>query len=107
MHLTGRGLTFDDVLLVPGYNGIKSRQDVTTTVEISGRPFGIPLISSNMDTVTGVAMAQMMQDLGGLGILHRFMSIEENVEALKQIKDHKKVGFSIGVGRRDWNVRKL
>src|SRR5262245_544901 len=99
MYISGRGLTFDDVLLVPGYNGIKSRQDVTTAVSIVGRSFGIPLISSNMDTITGVAMAQLMQDSCGLCLLHRFMSIEENVEAFKQVRDPKKVGFSIGVGQ--------
>jgi IMP dehydrogenase len=95
---TQRGLTFDDVLLVPGYNGIKSRQDVTTSVEIAGRTFDSPLVSSNMDTITGVKMANLMGEFGGLGILHRFMSIEENVEAFLQCSDPKRVGFSIGVG---------
>lgn len=93
-----RGLTFDDVLLVPGYNGIRSRQDVSTAVEVGGKQFDIPLVSSNMDTVTDVAMANFMGDCGGFGILHRFMSVEENIEALGQIKNKDKVGFSIGIG---------
>ncbi|NBX83450.1 hypothetical protein EBQ90_10260, partial [bacterium] len=47
-----KGLTFDDVVLVPGYNGIKSRQLVTTDVSLKGRNFSLPIISSNMDTIT-------------------------------------------------------
>lgn len=94
-----RGLTFDDVLLVPGYNGIRSRNLVTTSVKISGRNFEIPLVSANMDTITGVDMAKLMAAHGGLGLLHRFMSIEENVAAFKAVGDGEHVGVSIGLGR--------
>lgn len=93
-----RGLTFDDVLLVPGYNGIKSRQLVTTSVHVGNRTFEIPLLSANMDTVTGDEMANLMGEMGGLGILHRFMSIDENVAMFKKIKHPDKVAFSIGIG---------
>jgi IMP dehydrogenase len=94
-----RGLTFDDVLLIPGYNGIKSRQNVTTSVEILNRNFGIPLISSNMDTITEDAMANAMTELGGMAILHRFMSVEKNVEMFKKCKHKNQVGVSIGLGK--------
>ena len=93
-----RGLSFDDVLLVPGYNGIRSRQNVTTSVEVKGKRFGIPLISSNMDTITEDAMANAMTGLGGMAILHRFMSIEANIEMFKKAIHPDKVGVSIGVG---------
>lgn len=95
---TTRGLTFDDVLLVPGYNGIRSRQHVTTEVELQGRKFEIPLISSNMDTITEVAMADAMTSFGGMAIFHRFVSIEENVKLFSQVKHKDKVGISIGIG---------
>jgi len=94
-----RGLTFDDVILVPGYNGIKSRQNVTTDVEILGKKFDIPLISSNMDTITGVEMANGFTDLGGMAILHRFLSIEDNVANFKKLKHPDRVGVSIGLGK--------
>ncbi len=94
-----KGLTFDDVLLVPGYNGIKSRQNVTTTVSLQGHEFGIPLISSNMDTITDVEMANAIGSMGGMAILHRFMSIEKNVEAFKKCKTPKNVAISIGLGK--------
>ncbi len=96
---TTRGLSFDDVLLVPGYNGIKSRQNVTTSVAIKGRTFGIPLISSNMDTITGVEMANAMTGLGGAAILHRFVSVDENVKLFKKCTQPDKVGVSIGLGK--------
>ena len=94
-----RGLTFDDVLLVPGYNGIKSRLNVTTSVEVLGRVFDIPLISSNMDTITGSAMADAMTDAGGMAILHRFLSVEANIAMFKSVKHPSKVGISIGIGK--------
>ena len=94
-----RGLTFDDVLLVPGYNGIKSRQNVTTTVSILGREFGIPLISSNMDTITGSEMANAIISLGGMAILHRFVTIEGNVQMFKAVSQPNRVGISIGLGK--------
>ncbi|MBM4316465.1 MAG: guanosine monophosphate reductase [Deltaproteobacteria bacterium] len=94
-----KGLTFDDVILVPGYNGIKSRQNVTTTVELLGRTFGIPLVSSNMDTITELEMANAMTDLGGMAVLHRFLTIEDNVKMFEKLKNKDKVSVSIGIGQ--------
>lgn len=93
-----QGLTFDDVLLIPNYNGIRSRQDVTTEVAMGRIKFDIPVISSNMDTITGICMANTMARQGGLGILHRFMTIEQNVEEFRQAVEKERVGVSIGVG---------
>lgn len=94
-----RGLTFDDVLLIPGYNGIKSRQNVTTQVELRGLSLSIPLLSSNMDTITGFEMANAIADLGGMGILHRFCTIEANVQMFESVKHKKVTGISIGIGK--------
>jgi IMP dehydrogenase len=94
-----KGLTFDDVILVPGYNGIKSRQNVTTSVSLRGQTFGIPLISSNMDTITETAMANAMTEFGGMAILHRFLSVDENVKMFKGLKNRDKVAVSIGIGK--------
>ncbi len=94
-----RGLTFDDVLLVPGYNGIQSRQNVNTQSVVLGREFAIPLVSSNMDTITGGAMADAMAALGGFGILHRFMTIEANVKEFQSLTQPKRTGISIGIGK--------
>ena len=103
MASTIRGLTFDDVILVPGYNGIRSRQDVSTQVQVAGRTFGIPIVSSNMDTVTELAMADVITDMGGLAILHRFMTVEANVEIFKKLKHPNHTAISIGIGEESMN----
>lgn len=74
-----KALSFDDISLVPRYNNITSRRDVETKVQFGDLTLNMPVFSSNMDTVTGVTMARKMFELGGLGFLHRFCSIDENV----------------------------
>src|SRR5438105_3935835 len=85
-----RGITFDDVLLVPGYNGIRSRQQVTTDVTLGRTELRIPVLSANMDTITGGSMAAAMAKLGGLGILHR-LKTGFGVPQLTAILDCRKV----------------
>ncbi len=81
------GLTFDDVLLVPRRSSIKSRKDVSTeTWLVKGMHLSIPIISSNMDTVTETRMAIAMAQLGGMGILHRFMTIDQQAECVSRVK---------------------
>lgn len=103
------GLTFDDVLLVPGYTGSLSRSEVETTVKFGPFEFRIPLISSNMDTVTSATMARKMVELGGFGILHRFMSIEDNVKMyLEAAMGGCPVGVSVGADfKEDERAAKL
>lgn len=80
-------LTFDDVLLVPQYSDITSRQNVDTKTMISKHvPLNIPFVSSNMDTITEDKMAIAMAQLGGIGIIHRYCSIEEEVEMVRRVK---------------------
>ena len=99
MHYS-MGLSFDDVLLVPGYNGIRSRQLVNTIVKYNQLSLDIPLISSNMDTITESKMANFMSDQGGMGILHRFCSIEEHIADFKNVNDQDRVGIAIGIGEK-------
>jgi IMP dehydrogenase len=93
-----RGLTFDDVVLVPSYNGIKSRQHVTTKVSFSNREFDVPIVTSNMDTITESNMADAIGEFGGIALLHRFMSIEDNVQMFRRCRFPKNTGISIGIG---------
>lgn len=82
-----KGLTFDDVLLIPRRSSISSRQDVDTTTRLTPNIFlNIPVISANMDTVTEAPMAIAMARAGGIGILHRFMSIEQQVKQVSLVK---------------------
>ena len=73
-----KGLDFDDVLLVPNYSHLESRRDVSTTTRLGRYEFPIPVISANMDTITGVEMSKAISRVGGLPILHRFVDIETN-----------------------------
>ena len=82
-----KGLTFDDVLLVPGRSSIISRNDVDTTTRLTrGINIKIPLVSANMDTVTEQAMAISMAENGGIGIIHRFMSIDSHAKQITNVK---------------------
>lgn len=81
------GLTFDDVLLVPKHSSIRSRKDVTTETWLTpGLRLHIPIVAANMDTVTEMRMAMAMAQQGGIGILHRFMSVEKQAEAVRRVK---------------------
>lgn len=80
-------LTFKDVLLVPRRSPIASRGQVDTTGRFSKKiTLKVPLVSANMDTVTEAEMAIAMARLGGLGIIHRFLSIEEEVAEVAKVK---------------------
>src|SRR5271165_2089003 len=81
------GLTFDDVLLVPKYSEIKSRKDVSTkTILTKEIELSIPIVSANMDTVTESDMAIAIAREGGIGIIHRFMSLEQQVAQVSKVK---------------------
>ncbi len=81
------GLTFDDVLLIPNHSPVSSRKNCSTDSYISRRiPLSIPIISSNMDTVTEKSMAIAMAREGGIGIVHRFMGIKEQVKQVNAVK---------------------
>lgn len=98
----GRGLTFDDVLLMPSKSDVRSRRDpslksfLTKNISIE-----TPIISANMDTVTEWEMAVAMDQLGGLGILHRFASIEQQVEFVKKVKETGAQNISASIGVND------
>jgi IMP dehydrogenase len=81
------GLTFDDVLLSPKFSSVKSRKDVDTGTRFSrGIKLAIPIVSANMDTVTESRMAIAMARLGGIGVIHRFLTIQEEVAEVVKVK---------------------
>jgi IMP dehydrogenase len=80
------GLTFDDVLLQPGESSVLPSQANTATRVTRDISLNIPILSSAMDTVTEADMAIVMAQLGGLGVLHRNLSIEEQCLAVRQVK---------------------
>ena len=98
-----KALTFDDVLLVPSYNHYDSRKlvDVSITDKTEKLKLELPLMSANMDTITEHKMANFMWQKGGIGVLHRFMSIEKNIKEYKKVKT-RKVFVSVGCGDREF-----
>lgn len=85
--LNQEALTFDDVLLKPKYSKITSRKDIDLSTKITPRiKLNIPLISANMDTVTESKMAIGLARLGGIGIIHRFLTIERQCEEIIRVK---------------------
>ena len=80
-------LTFEDVLLVPRRSSIRSRRHVSTrSCFTRGVELAIPIVSANMDTVTTAPMAIAMAELGGLGVLHRFLPVDAQVEEARRVK---------------------
>ncbi|WP_346817675.1 IMP dehydrogenase [Bacillus paramobilis] len=80
------GLTFDDVLLVPAKSDVLPREVSVKTVLSESLQLNIPLISAGMDTVTEADMAIAMARQGGLGIIHKNMSIEQQAEQVDKVK---------------------
>jgi IMP dehydrogenase len=80
-------LTFEDVLLVPRRSSIRSRRHVSTRSRFTrGVELAIPIVSANMDTVTTAPMAIAMAELGGLGVLHRFLPTDAQAEEVRRVK---------------------
>lgn len=79
--------TYDDVLIKPKYSEITSRKNVSLESQLTPNiKLNIPIISSNMDTITEDKMAIEMAKLGGLGIIHRYCTIDAQVEMVKKVK---------------------
>lgn len=92
------GLTYDDVLLLPDASDVVPSEVDTTTWLTRNISLAIPVISSAMDTVTESQMAIAMAKAGGIGIIHRNLSIEDQVTHVKLVKNVGIVGAAVGVG---------
>ncbi len=84
--IIGEGITFDDVLLVPSYSEVIPNQVDLTTYLTKTNKLNIPLMSAGMDTVTEHRMAIAMARQGGIGIIHKNMSIEAQAEEVDKVK---------------------
>ena len=85
-QIVSEGITFDDVLLIPGYSNVIGNQvDISTNLTGSIR-LNIPMMSAGMDTVTEHRMAIAMARQGGIGIIHKNMSIEEQADEVDKVK---------------------
>lgn len=104
-RIIARGYSFDDVLIVPKYNRIISRRDVSFQTQVtSNYKLDIPIIAANMDTVCESAMAIAIGRLGGLGVIHRFLDIADQVAEVKKVKEHNLI-TAAAIGVKDYEVR--
>lgn len=97
------GLSYDDVLLRPRRSSVKSRSDPKiNSVLVDDIEIDVPIISAPMDSVTESSMAEAMNDEGGVGIIHRFLSVEEQAEEVRKVDGL--VGASVGIDE-GWRER--
>jgi len=89
MEIIGESLTFDDVLLVPGLSDVLPGEVDVSTRLTRGISLNIPLVSAAMDTVTEARTAIVMAQEGGIGIIHRNLSIEEQVLEVEKVKKYE------------------
>ncbi|MGH7563633.1 MAG: IMP dehydrogenase, partial [Gemmatimonadota bacterium] len=80
------GLTFDDVLLVPRHSAVHPRDVDISTRFTRGIPLNVPLVSAAMDTVTGARMAIALAREGGIGVLHKNLTVEEQADRVDRVK---------------------
>lgn len=92
-----KSLTFDDFLLVPGFSDIESRSEVDISSKLDSQfTLRTPIITSPMDTVTEQEMAVAVANKGGLGIVHRYNSVEQQVTIVRKCEGYL-VGAAVGV----------
>jgi IMP dehydrogenase len=94
-------ITFDDVLLVPAYNHHESRRivDIGMSDKTGRLTLELPIMTANMDTITEEGMADFIGARGGIGVLHRFCSVEDNVQMFKRCKF--KAFVSVGTAEKE------
>ncbi len=85
-RLIGEGITFDDVLLVPGYSQVVPAEVDTSTRLTRGIRIHIPIVSAAMDTVTEASLAIALAQEGGIGIIHKNLSIEDQCREVEKVK---------------------
>lgn len=104
-RIIGKGYSFDDVLIVPKYNKVPSRKDVNFKTRVTkNHSIDIPIIAANMDTVCESQMAIALGRLGGLGVIHRFLTIEEQVREIEAVKNNNLLAAA-AIGVKDYEER--
>jgi len=91
-----QALTYDDIQLIPNFSDVQTRQDINLATRVSRNwTINIPIVGSCMDTVTEYEMAATLMEMGGVGCIHRFMSIEEQVNQVKKLASFRESDVSL------------
>lgn len=93
------GLSYDDVWLVPQRSPVEALEDVRTSSNLTPNlELDVPVLSAPMDTVTEAEMAAALSEAGALGIIHRFLTVEEQAEEVRRVTEQgERVGATIGI----------
>lgn len=92
------GLSYDDVLLVPRRSSVESRSDVDPSTTLAGVGLSVPVLSAAMDTVTEASMARAVGEAGGMGVIHRFLPIADQADAVRGVAaDGLPVAGAVGI----------
>lgn len=95
-HGIERGLSYDDVLVQPGHSHVSSRENVNLRTRLAGSvELETPIVSAPMDTITGPELASALAEMGGVGIIHRFQSVDEQVSEVNSVSGQ--VGGAVGI----------
>ncbi len=106
-RILGKAYSFDDILIVPKYNKIKSRKEVVFRTKVTRNYFiDAPLLAANMDTVCESEMAIALGQLGGLGVIHRFLTIEQQALEVTKVKANGLI-CAAAIGVKDYEERML
>lgn len=99
--MSKQAFTYDDILLVPNYNNYESRRnvDISKTDRSGKLKLDLPVLTANMDSITESGMANFIGSKGGMGVLHRFLTVEENVSEFR--KCEYKTFVSVGCSEQD------
>lgn len=101
-------LSFDDVLLVPHYNDVNSRHDIDLTMNAGNLKLSMPIIAAPMDTICEYDMALVMALEGGLGIVHRYQTVDQQAEMIRKVASKGDIVFgSVGVKETVNDAKKL
>jgi IMP dehydrogenase len=93
-----KGYSYDDLLLIPGYSELESRREVLLKSKVGNVTLELPVLSAPMDTVTEENMATFMWEKGGLGVIHRYNTVNRQFTMVKWVKDMGcRVGAAVGI----------
>ena len=96
-YLVNNDICFDDILMVPQYSEVLSRSSVDLKMHVGGYTWlDLPVIASPMDTVCEKDMAIAISESGGIGIIHRFMSVKNQIKMVEEVHNHNSSGLAVG-----------
>lgn len=106
MKIRKKTYGFDDLLIVPKMTTLESRAKVDLSSRLGDLQLSVPIVSSNMDTITEWEMASAMEKLGGMGIIHRYLQPEQRLDQLKKAAGLRTRAMAVGITKDEIDMGK-